>query len=165
MNLRTMIITLFLAYSVFLTGCGPNDLHRLHTTLNNAARLENSAAKSNHQFYEQAVYGPVGSAVAIRIRQKAATAIHASNEYLIKALELAKVLTKETFEQGKLAVLQTLAQAAAGLRVGNQVIDLVLQSIATVINQAIVIVQAFQAKDLNRVLPFIQSLKLAEVTA
>lgn len=146
-------------------ACGANDLHKLHDVLNKAAKLENAAAKSNHAFYEGGIYGPVGSEGAIKIRQKAATVVHDSNEKLIVALNLAKSLTEATFEQGKLAVLQALAQAASGLTTGNQTIDLVLQSIATVINQAIVIVQAFRASDLPSVVPFIQSWQIQEVAA
>lgn len=144
-------------------ACGAGTLSKLHSSLNKAAKLENAAAKTNRQFYEGGVYGPVGSLEAIEWRQKGAKAVHDSNELLIKALTLAKALTPETFEGGKLEVLRVLSDAVRLLRTGNNKIDLVLQSVATVINQAIVIIQAFQAKDLPRVLPAIRNWQLARV--
>jgi len=145
------------------TGCGKSDLSKLHDGLSKTAKALNAAVKTNGTLYDGAVYGPVGSPQAIAMRQKVARVIHDSNEHLIRALNLAQNLTAETFEQGKLAVLQALSQAGANLTVGNQTIDLVLQGVATLINQAVVLIQAFQSKHLKYVLPEIKTWRLPEV--
>jgi hypothetical protein len=165
LNRRTIHTTALIAILIVTQACGANDLSRLHSELNRAAQVLNAAAKTNHQFYESGIYGPVGSEKAIKIRQSAATAINKSNEALIQALTLAKALTPETFEQGKLVVLQKLADAAAGLRIGNDQIDLVLQGVATAINAAVLILQTFKSSDLEYVLPRIQSWQIARVSA
>lgn len=144
-------------------SCGPNDLSALHDRLNQAAKSLNAAAKTNRQFYDGGIYGLVGSAEAIEWRQKGATAIHFANEKLITALNLAKNLTKETFEQGKIGVLTALSQAVASLKTGKQEIDLVLQAVATIITQAVAIIGAFSSADLRYVLPRIQTWQLPEV--
>lgn len=150
--------------SLGLQGCGASDLSKLHDSLNRVARSLNAAAKTNRNFYENGIYGVTGSPVAIEWRQKGATAIHSANEKLILALNLAKQLTPETFEQGKLAVLQALAQASAGLNTGNANFDFVLVSIAALITQAVLLIEAFQSHQLKYVLPEIQTWKLEGVT-
>lgn len=161
--LSISIAVVMVIVSLAQTACGPSDLSKLHDTLNKTAKALNAAAKTNRSLYDNGMYGAVGSTSAIDVRQKAATAIHNSNEKLILALNLAKQLTPESFEQGKLAVLQALSQAAAGLTTGNQTIDLVLQSVAALINQAVALVQLFEAKHLRYVLPRIQTWQIAEV--
>ena len=145
------------------SACGPSDLSKLHEALNKTSKSLNAAAKTNHAFYEGGVYGVVGSAAAIAVRQKAATVIHDSNEKLIVALNLAQNLTTATFEQGKLGVLEALSQASAGFAIGNKAIDLVLQSVATLINQAVAIIQIFKASHLRFVLPEIRTWQIAQV--
>lgn len=152
-----------LLWAMAMQGCGPSNLHDLNVALNKVAVSLNSAAKTNHGFYESGVYGTVGSDPAIRVRQRGATAIHTANDKLIVALDLAKQLRPETFEQGKLAVLQALAEAGASLHTGNTHIDLVLQAVALLINQAVVLIEAFKSADLRYVLPRIQSWQLPEV--
>jgi hypothetical protein len=158
-----------LAASFILTAClmfqacGAGTLSKLHDGLNKAAKSLNAAAKTNHQFYESGIYGPVGSEQAIHARQAGAKAIGAANDKLIIALGLAQSLTAETFQQGKLAVLATLAEAVAQLKTGNQNIDLVLAGVATIINSVVVLVQSFQARDLPQVLPIIKTWQLATV--
>ena len=165
MRRHRVVLIPFLLTSALISqsACGPSTLSKLHDSLNKVARSLNAAARTNRQFYEGGVYGPQGSAQAIEWRQKSATAIHASNEKLILALSLAKALTPATFEQGKLSVLAELADAAASLHTGNRSIDLVLAAIATLINQAVVLIQAFSARDLPYVLPRIQSWTLEAV--
>jgi hypothetical protein len=164
-KLTVALLATFLSFNIaFQAACGASTLSKLHDSLNQAAKSLNAAAKTNHQFYEGGVYGAVGSPNAITTRQKAATVIHDANEKLILALNLAQNLTAATFEQGKLAVLQALADAAAGLSTGNTKIDLVLQSVATIINQAVVLIQAFKSAQLKYVLPEIRTWKLAEVS-
>ena len=139
-------------------ACGVNDLSKLHDTLNETAKALNAAIKTNGQLYDQGVYGPIGSAEAVARLHRGAQIIKDANAHLITALNLAKGLTKETFEPGKLAVLQALTAAVSSMpSTGNQTMDLILQSVATLINQAVVIVQVFKAKDLPRALPEIKT--------
>lgn len=159
-----LLVCLLLPSMLSLQGCGPGTLHQLHTKLNVAAKTLNAAAKTNHQFYDGGIYGPVGTATAIAWRQKGAAAVHDSNEYLIQALTLAQQLTPATFEQGKLAVLDALSKAAGSLHVGNQSIDLVLQGVATIINQAVVLIEAFKSSDLRYALPEIRTWQIERVT-
>lgn len=160
------VVAPVLIFSLLLTSaCGPSDLSKLHDSLNKAAKALNAAAKTNRSFYENGMYGTTGSESAVDVRQKAAKAIHDSNEKLIVALNLAKQLTPETFEQGKLQVLQALSEAAAGLKIGNQTVDLVLQSIATLINQAVAIISLFKSSQLQWVLPELKTWQIAEVIA
>lgn len=163
-----LVPTGIVALTATQTACGPNTLTKLHDTLNKTAKALNAAAKTNRSFYDAGIYGAVGSDAAIVVRQKGATAIHAANENLIIALNLAKGLTEETFAMGKLEVLKALADAAAGLHTGNVKLDLVLQGVATLINQAVILIEAFNARDLDQVLPVIRTWeikKLEEVSA
>jgi hypothetical protein len=160
--LRSTLI-LIVVYSLVLTGCGAGDLHKLDTTLDRAAAVMNGAAKTNHSFYESGVYGTVGSDSAIKLRHKVATVLHDANEKLILAIGVAKTLTPATFEQGKLQILAALSDAVSGLHVGNPKIDLVLQAVATVINQVVVIVSTFKSADLRYAMPYIQRLQMQEV--
>ncbi len=86
---------------------------------------------------------------------------------LIIALNLAQQLTPATFEQGKLGVLQTLADAAALLHTGNVKIDLVLQAVATLITSAVTLIQSFQATqlELQWALPEIRTWRLEAINA
>jgi len=149
-KLSATVLMLVLALTlVTQTACGPDDLGKLNTTLNQVAHSLEAAIDTNGRLYESGIYGAKGSPEAIQLRQKVARVVHDSNEYLIKALELTKGLTKETFATGKLAVLQQLTLASQGLQVGNATIDLVLQSVVTLINQAVGIAQLFKASDVN----------------
>lgn len=159
---RQIAIAFILTASLMFSACGAGTLSKLHDSLNKVAKSLNTAAHTNRSLYEGGIYGAVGSPEAIAMRAKVAKAIHDSNEKLILALNLAKQLKPETFESGKLAVLQALSQAASGLRVGNQAIDLILQATATLITQAVVLIEAFQAKDLNYIVPRIQGWQIAE---
>jgi hypothetical protein len=161
--LLSATLVLIVAYSLILTGCGAGDLHQLNTTLDKAAAVMNGAAKSNHSFYESGIYGAVGSDGAIKMRQRVATVIHDANEKLILAIGVAKTLTPATFEGGKLQILAALSDAVSGLHVGNEKADLVLQAIAAVINQAVIIVSTFKASDLKRAMPYLQNLRMPEV--
>lgn len=133
------------------SACGPNDLERLNTVLNQTAHALEAAVDTNGRLYANGVYGTVGSPGAVEMRQKVARAIHDSNEYLIQALDIAKTLTKATFEGSKVQILEKLTLAASGLRIGHQTVDLVLQTVAGLINQAVAIVQLFQASDAKHI--------------
>jgi len=137
------------ALVVTQTSCGPDSLEKLNTTLNQVAHALETAVDTNGRLYEGGIYGLKGSPDAIRTRQRVATVIHSSNEYLIQALDITKGLTKATFEGSKLAILEKLSLAAQGLRIGQPTMDLVLQSIALLINQAVGLVQLFSASDVR----------------
>ena len=140
------------------TACGPNSLEKLNTTLNQVAHSLEAAVDTNGRLYEAGVYGAKGSPEAIATRQKVAKVIHDSNEYLIQALDIAKGLTSQTFEGSKLLILEKLSLAATGLTIGQPTVDLVLQSVAALINQAVAIVQLFKASDLNHIKRIIPAL-------
>lgn len=136
--------------SVTQTACGEgDDLEQLHDALNKTAKALEAAIDTNGRLYSGGIYGAVGSAPAIAMRQRVATVIHDSNEYLIQALTIAKGLTKATFEGSKVLILEKLTLAASGLRIGHQTVDLVLQTVATLITQAVAIIQLFEAKDVR----------------
>ena len=163
---RKLILPLILIYVVTLqAACGPSTLSKLHDSLNKVAKSLNAAAKTNHSFYEGGVYGVVGSDAAIATRAKAATVIHDANEKLILALNLAQQLTPTTFEQGKIAVLSALADAAAMLKTGNVKIDLVLQAVAVLITSAVTLIESFKSAQLRYVLPEIRTWRLEAVNA
>jgi hypothetical protein len=140
-----------MSYAVTQTACGPNTLEKLNTTLNQTAHALEAAIDTNGRLYEAGAYGAKGSPEAIAVRQRAARVVHDSNEYLIQAVDIAKTLTKETFEGSKIAILEKLSLAAAELSIGHPTIDLVLQSVATLINQAVAIAQLFKAADVNHI--------------
>src|SRR6185295_5051564 len=135
------------ALTVTQVACGPDTIEKLNTTLNQTAHALEAAIDTNGRLYAAGAYGVAGSPGAIAMRQKVARVIHDSNEALIQAVNIAKTLTKETFEGSKLVILEKLSQAATGLTVGHQTIDLVLQSVAALINQAVAIAQLFKASD------------------
>ena len=134
------------AITVTQTACGEgDDLSQLSDVLNKTAKALNAAIDTNGSLYEGGIYGPKGSADAIHMRQRVAKVIGDSNEYLIQALTISKGLTRATFEGSKVAILGKLSLAAQGLKIGHQTVDLVLQTVATLINQAVAIVQLFNA--------------------
>lgn len=143
------LVTGVTALTVTQTACGPDNLEQLNTTLNKVAHALEAAVDTNGKLYEGNAYGAKGSPEAIRTRQRVATVIHTSNEYLIEALNITKGLTRATFEGSKLAVLEKLSLAAQGLQIGQATIDLVLQSVALLINQAVSLVQLFNASDVQ----------------
>ena len=145
----TVGVTGMMALAGSQTACDPDTLEKLNTTLNQVAHSLEAAVDTNGRLYEAGAYGVKGSPSAIEMRRRVATVIHDSNEYLIQALDIAKTLTKETFEGSRLLILEKLSLAATGLRVGHQTVDLVLQSVATLINQAVAIAQLFKASDVN----------------
>ena len=164
MRHRSILIGIVLA-AILSQACAANDLHRLKVNLDRAAVTLNAAAKTNHGFYESGVYGSVGSDEAIKMRQKVATVIHDANEKLIKALELAKNLKpgSGTFEGDKLQIILHLSEAAQQLHTGNPKIDLVLQAVALLINQAVVIIETLKSADLKYALPEIQNWQIARI--
>lgn len=161
---QTAIAALVLL-AVLSQACTPSSIHKFKQNLDKAAVVLNSGAKTNHALYEAGTYGTVGSAGAIETRQKVATAIHDANEWLIKAIEKAKLLKADStsFEGDKLDILLSLSKAAANLRTERPEIDIVLQSVALIINQAVVIIQSLKSADLKYVLPEIRNWQIARV--
>lgn len=154
----TVGVTGVVALAGSQTACGPDTLEKLNTTLNKTVHALEAAIDTNGRLYEAGSYGLKGSAQAIEMRQRVARVIHDSNEYLIQALDIAKGLTKETFEASKLLILEKLSLAAAGLHIGQPVVDLVLQGVATFINQAVAIAQLFKAEDTRHMRRIISAL-------
>jgi hypothetical protein len=145
------IVTGVTGITITQAGCGDdeNSLGKLNSVLNSTAKAFEAAIDTNGRLYEAGTYGAKGSPGAIVARQRIASVIHTSNESLIQALQIAKGLTKETFEGSKIAILEKLTAASSGLRIGQPTIDLVLQTVATLINQAVAIVQLFNASDVQ----------------
>lgn len=147
--------------SVTTTACfgSPGTLSKLHDTLNKTAKSFEAAIDTNGRLYEGGIYGPVGSVEAIAIRKRVAAFIVEGATHLITALNIAKGLTKETFEGGKLAVLEALSRSVTSIGIaGNRTMDLILQATVGLINNAVVIIQAFNASvvdDLPKALPAI----------
>lgn len=163
---RRFLIAPVLVIALMLqAACGARDIHKFNQGLDKAAVVLNSAAKTNRSFYESGVYGAVGSQGAVETRQKVATAIHDSNEWLIKAIDKAKSLKADsgTFEGDKMDILLSLSKAAANLRTGRTEIDLVLQSVAAIINNAVVIIQSLRSADVKYLAPHIQNWQIARV--
>lgn len=159
-----MIPTAVVSLSVSQTACGPDDLSKLHDILLKTSKTLNTGIKTNGSLYEQGFYGPVGSPEAVAKLHKGAQVIKEAALHLRTALTLAQGLTKETFEAGKLAVLKALADATASMELtGARTLDLILQSVAALITQAVAIVEVFQSTDLPRVLPTIKTWRLPEV--
>lgn len=131
------------------TACGPSDLSKLHDILNKTAKTLDTAIDTNGKLYEQGFYGKVGSTEAVAKLHKGAQIIKDAALHLKTALTLADKLTKETFEAGKLSVLDALAKAMSSMpATGVQTLDLILQGVGTLISQAVAIVQLFQSSDL-----------------
>lgn len=163
-SLRRYGIALSLSFIIIAqVACGPGTSRELKVDLNKAAATLNTAAKENHLLYEQGVFG----ARALEIRVKVATAIHTSNELLIVALNTAKTMTPATFSGDKTKILELLRQAVVNLgaaHIGDQRVDLLLQTAAATIGNAILIVSAFKSADL-RYLPEIQHWNLPAIAA
>ena len=144
--------------------CSPSTIRKFKQGLDKAAVTLNTAAKTNRSFYESGVYGVAGSPEAIETRQKVAKGIHDANEWLIKAIDKAKTLKEgPSFEGDKLDILLSLSKAMASLKTGRVEIDLVLQSVALIINQSVTIIQALKSADVKYLVPQIQHWKLAQV--
>lgn len=140
MAVSLILVCALLGFTVPQTACGPSDVHAVKVKLNDASKILNTAAKSNHDLYESHV-------VDLAARQKVATAIHAANDGLIDALNVAKGITASNVAGGKaqiLQILQTAASALSAAHIGNDKIDLVIQAAAALINDAVILVTALK---------------------
>jgi len=141
-------LTAAIIFTSTLIACGPDSVHKLKVDLDKAALTLNTAAKTNHALYE-------AHEISLAARQKVATAIYDGNEVLIVALDVAKPLTAATFSAGKAQILSLLETAVTKLNVsvGNPKIDLVIQSVIALINDALILARAFTGAMLRQVLP------------
>lgn len=143
-------LTAVATLTVTQTSCGANDLSSLHDILNKTAKALDTAIDTNGKLYEQGFYGRAGSVEAVAKLHRGAQIIKDAALHLKTALTLAQGLTKETFEAGKLGVLDALSKAMTSMPdTGSQTLDLILESVGTLITQAVAIVQLFQSSDLR----------------
>ncbi len=144
-----MLLTVAIVISTLpLVGCGPDSVHKLKVDLDKAALTLNTAAKTNHALY-------AAHEISLAARQKVATAIYDANEALIVALDVAQPLNASTFQGGKAQILALLETAVSKLNIsiGDPKIDLVLQSVIALINDAIILASAFTHSMLRDVVP------------
>ena len=126
--------------------CSSSDVHNVKVKVDQAAQILNTAAKTNHSLYQSGSYGPVGSAQAVALRQKVAKAIHEANGILSDAVEVAASLKAGDTGASVVALLQEALTTLATVHVGNDRIDLIIQSAVTVLNQAIVLANGLKGK-------------------
>ena len=132
--------------AVTQTACDDKDVTKVKRKVEQAASILNTAARSNRELYRSGVYGAVGSAEAISKRQKVATALHEANEALSEAVEVAAQLQPGMSGKAVYTLLAQSVQHLVHLRVGNERIDVLIQTAVTAINSAIVLAQAIKEK-------------------
>lgn len=140
-----LIAVVLIAYTSAGFACSSSDVSKVKKRVDQAATILLTAAKSNRELYHAGVYGAAGSLEAIAKRQKVAKAIHDANEYLGEAVELAADLKPGMSGQAVIDLLARAASELSGAHVGNDRIDLVIQSAVTAINSAIAIAQAMRS--------------------
>ena len=143
----TLALIVALAYSGYGFACSSSsDVHKVKVKVDQAATILNTAAKSNRDLYRSGTYGAIGSAAAIATRAKVATGIHGANDYLSEAVDLAAQLQPGMSGQAIVDLLVKAAQELAHTRIGNDKIDVLIQSAVAAINSAILIAQSFKGK-------------------
>lgn len=136
----SILLTVTLAlYSGYGFACSQSSVHKIKVKVDQAASILLTAAKSNRELYRSGVYGAVGSPQAIATRQKVAKGIHDANEYLSDAVELAATLQPGMSGQAVIDLLNNAVRELVATRIGNDRIDLIIQSAVTAINSAILI--------------------------
>ena len=125
-------------------ACKESDVRKVKQKVDQAASILLTAAKSNRELYRSGVYGAVGSPEAIAKRQKVAKGIHDANELLAEAIEIAANLQPGMSGQAVVNLLTQAAQELAHTHIGNDRVDLVIQSAVTAINSAIALAQALK---------------------
>lgn len=148
-QLATLLLIAIIAYTGSGFACSASDISKVKKKVADAAAILNTAAKSNRSLYQSGAYGTVGGPESIEKRQKVATVIHRANEYLSLAVEQAAALQASDLESGKrdiVAILQKATQVLASLDIGmgNENIQLVLQSAITAINAAVTLTLAIK---------------------
>jgi hypothetical protein len=139
-------MVVIVSYSGFGFACSSSDVSKVKNKVDQAASILLTAAKSNRELYRSGVYGAAGSPAAIATRQKVATGIHAANEYLSDAVELAATLQPGMNGQAVIDLLNKAVAEIVRTRIGNERIDIILQSAVTAINSAILLTQGLKEK-------------------
>lgn len=145
-QLAILLAVTLIAYTGYGFACSESDVSKVKKKVDQAASILLTAAKSNRELYRSNAYGVVGSADAIAKRQKVAKGIHDANEYLSDAVELAAQLQPGMNGQAVIDLLTRAAQELAHTRIGNDRIDVIIQSAVAAINTAIQLTQALKEK-------------------
>lgn len=156
-QMKKTLTGLVLTFALILTGCGPSSARELKIDLDKAAKILNTAAKTNHQLWVSGVYGAGEAGVAVR--KKVATVIHTANDDLIAAIDFAKTITDANFATNKARVktmLQGAANTLSATVTGNAQIDALIQSAALLINSAVALTARMEKRD---VLPYIPEIR------
>lgn len=133
-------------------ACGPSTAHDLKVDLDKAAKILNTAAKTNHQLAASGI-------ITVAVRKKVALVIHTANDDLIAAIDFAKTITDANFASNKAQVQTLLSGIAAALSAtvtGNAQIDALLQSAALLINSAVALTAKLEKGD---VLPYVAEIR------
>lgn len=145
-QLITLLLVVTITCSSYGFACSSSDISKVRKKVDQAASVLLTTAKANRELYRSGAYGAVGSAPAIATRQKVATAIHAANEYLSDAVELAAQLQPGMSGQAVIDLLLKAGQELAHARIGNDRIDVLIQSAVASVNAAIALAQALKEK-------------------
>lgn len=140
-NLARLLLVALITYGSYGFACSSSDVSKVKKKVDQAASVLLTAAKSNRELYRSGVYGVTGSPESIATRQKVATGIHAANEYLSDAVELAAQLQPGMSGQAIIDLLTKAAQELTRTKIGNDRIDVILQSAIAAINTAIALAQ------------------------
>jgi hypothetical protein len=142
--IASLLSVMLIMYFASGFACSSSDVSKVKKNVDHAASILLTTAKSNRELYRSGVYGVTGSPEAIAVRQKVATGIHNANEYLSDAVELAAQLQPGMNGQAVVDLLTKAAQELAHTRVGNDRIDVLIQSAIVSINTAIGLAQALK---------------------
>lgn len=145
-QLAILLTITLIAYTGSGFACSSSDVSKVKNKVDQAASILLTAAKSNRELYRSGVYGTAGSPEAIATRQKVATGIHAANEYLSEAVELAANLQPGMSGQAIIDLLNNAVAELVRVRIGNDKIDVIIQSAVTAINSAILLANGLKGK-------------------
>lgn len=143
-SLAYLLTIAVITYTASGFACSSSDVSKVKKKVDQAASILLTTAKSNRELYRSGVYGAAGSAPAIATRQKVATHIHTANEYLSDAVELAAQLQPGMSGQAVADLLIKAGQELAHARIGNDKIDVLIQSAVAAINSAVTLAQALK---------------------
>ena len=138
-QLAILLAVTIAAYTSAGFACSSSDVHKIKVKVDQAASVLLTTAKSNRELYRTGVYGVTGSPQAIATRQKVAKGIHEANEYLSDAVELAATLQPGMSGQTVIDLLNKAVAELVATRIGNDKIDVLIQSAVTAINSAILL--------------------------
>lgn len=138
-RLAVLLTVALITYAGSGFACSESDVSKVRKKVDQAASILLTAAKSNRELYRSGSYGTVGSPEAITKRQTIAKAIHDANEYLSDAVELAAQLQPGMSGQAVIDLLAKAASELASTKIGNDRIDILIQSAVAAINSAVLI--------------------------